>query len=618
MNTCWEDIFSASLKNWDERDHWETNQDHLVLKSGQNLLANHQQLHKACRHLQEKAAYLVTMVATDERYLEDGCFKLYYVFSHENKDHFLILEYPLRDLVLSERLLPENPLSGYLLSGRCYPTIRHIFAAAASFEREIFDLFDLVAVVVDDAETISSADPLSDFVPSSFLLHNPYPPHLAPMEVSKRVDDIKKKIEEYTTPFINPGKGKVEEVLFPVGPIHAGVIEAGRFSFHIAGEVVDEVDIQLGYKHKGIEKLFQAKFSILDGWQLAERVSGDSSFSHSMAYCHAVEALARIEIPSKATLLRGLYLELERLYNHVGDSAALARDVAFDLVASEIAVIREYLVRLNAELSGHRFLRGTNRPGGVVLPLRQVKVLNRAYIDALTHKVSRNRFGSLEELIEEFRELGELLIRTPAFRERAINTGNLKTDQALKHGATGLVARASGIGQRDFRVNHPSGIYQLEPDLQMKVGLRTQLQKNEEPKRPRMSGDVFSRLDMRLHEVNTSFQVIQHILGTLEISPSDTLIEPFIDEAIRRAENFEFALGYVEGWRGDIVYWVMKDRFNRIFRCKVRDPSFLNWPALRVAVIPDDPDQPDATGNILPDFPVINKSFNLSYSGHDL
>lgn len=629
MNTCWEDILLHTPDEyWEERDRWQSNQDQLVFRNRGNLQANYQYLREVCQCLQEQSAYLVTLAADDERDLEDGCFKLYYVFSHRDLDHFLILTYPLREHTLPDYQLSESQLSGYLLSGRCYPSIRDIFVAATSFEREFMAQYGLSAVRIDSSPTslasiVSPMDALSETSPDNFLLHDAYPPHLNPMEAGKRMEEVIKEIERkrngrHVAPIEQTnGEEKIENIL-TVGPIHAGVIEAGRFTFSIAGETIDDVHIQLGFKHKGIEKLFQTKFSMLDGWRLAERISGDSSFAHSLAYCHAVEALAHIEVPPKATWLRGLLLELERLYNHIADSAALAHDVAFDLGASEIAVLREYLVRLNAGLTGHRFLRGINRPGGVVFPLQQQEVLDQAYIDTLMAKVSRNRFSTLGDLIAEFYELGELLIRTPAFRERAINTGNLKEEQARTLGATGLVARASGMVERDFRVNHPSGIYKLEPELQKLIDLRAHFAENEGLNRPHTSGDVFSRLDMRLHEVATSYSVIRHILATVAIGPDDELIEPDTEEAIRAARNFEFALGYVEGWRGDIMYWLMKDRFNKIFRCKVRDPSFLNWPALRVAVIPDDKTQADTTGNILPDFPVTNKSFNLSYSGHDL
>src|SRR6266702_6213557 len=615
MNPCWEDILDADFEHWEERYRWELNQDHLVFKSNKGLFSDYHQLCQICQRLQKQSAHLVTIVANDERHLEDECFKLYYVFSHNVEDHFLILEYSLHEYTIPEHLPPDHALSRYLLQGRTYPSIRKIFAGATSFEREIFDLFGLTTFVADPSndsriEAVSSTIPLSETVPSGFLLHAAYPPHLAPLEASKKVGDIQKEIERYSAPIKDVSNGKAHEVVLPVGPIHAGIIEAGRFSFHIAGEVMDDVDIQLGFKHKGIEKLFQTKFSLLDGWQLAEKVSGDSSFSHSLAYCHAVEALTRIEVPQKAIWLRGLFLELERLHNHIGDCAALAHDVSFDIVASEIAVIREHLVRLNAELTGHRLLRGVNRPGGIALPDRTI-VFNEEYFHKSVQKASRNKYADLNGLFEQFHELGALLLRTPAFRDRALNTGTLDKDQANALGATGLVARASGIQQRDFRINHPFGIYLIEPKLRELVDLRSNVQYNQELKKLRMSGDVFSRIEMRLHEVDTSMQVIQQILKTLQISSDDDLMAPYVEETIRRAENFEFALGYVEGWRGDIVYWIMKDRFNKIFRCKVRDPSFLNWPALRRAVIPDDPGQPDTTGNILPDFPIINKSFNL-------
>jgi Ni,Fe-hydrogenase III large subunit len=629
MNNCWEGILpSTAIECWEERDRWEANQDYLVFRNNGNLLANCQQFHDICQRLRERSAYLVTMAATDERFLEDGCYKLRYVFSHQVKDHFLILEYPLSKHVPPTGS-PENGVNSYLQAGACYPSIRDEFKAAIPFERKIFDLVGLVAVSTSasgDAPPASSQtyvtpiDAVPEHAPGGFLLHYPYPPHLHPLAADKRTEDIVEEIEYYAVPAgqiaSKRDRRHVENVM-PVGPIHAGVIEAGHFSFYIAGEVVDDLDIQLGFKHKGIEKLFQTKFSLLDGWQMAERISGDSSFSHSLAYCYAVEALAHIEIPLKATLLRGFLLEMERLYNHIGDTGALAKDVAFDLVASEISVIREYLVRLYARLTGHRFLRGVNRPGGAVLPLCHEDVFNQQHIDKLAHEVSFKRFSSLESMVEAFGELGELLIRTPAFRDRAINTGKLTENQARDIGATGLAARASGIRERDFRVNHPSGIYNLEQHPRKIVDLQARLQEQGELIRPRMSGDVFARLDMRLHEVNTSLEVIKYILEGLEITTKDELIAPHIEEAVKIVPNYEFALGYVEGWRGDIVYWIMKDRFNKIFRCEARDPSFLNWPALRLAIIPDDPSQADETGNILPDFPVINKSFNLSYSGHD-
>ena len=305
MNACWEDIFSAHIENWGERYCWELNQDHVVFKRGKEkkLESDYRRLSKVCEQLYKKSAYLVNIVATDERLLEDGCFKLYYVFSRDADDHFLILEYPLGEYTPAGGESREHSLSDYLPDGRAYPSIREAFAAAIPFEREIFDLFDLAAVVVSASGKVSSIDSLLETVSGRFLLHSPYPPRLAPLEIGKKVGDIQREIEEYESPVREAGSKKYGEVILPVGPIHAGVIEAGHFAFHITSEVIDDVQIQLGFKHRGIEKLFQTKFSLLDGWQLAEKVSGDSSFSHSLAYCHAVEALAHIEPPMKAVWL---------------------------------------------------------------------------------------------------------------------------------------------------------------------------------------------------------------------------------------------------------------------------------------------------------------------------
>ena len=289
------------------------------------------------------------------------------------------------------------------------------------------------------------------------------------------------------------------------------------------------METQLGYKHRGIEKQFQTYFSLIDGWKLAEKISGDSSFSHSLAYCHAVEALANIEVPARAIWLRGLFLELERLYNHISDCASLAHDVAFDIVASEISVINEYLVRLNAELTGHRRLRGVNRPGGIALPDRSI-VFDEEYLNKMLQKASQNKYNNLKVLFERFHELGVLILRTPAFRDRVLNNGTFNKDQANALGAKGLVARASGIRQRDFRINHPFGVYLIEPRLRGLVDLRNGDQEKLELDKLRMSGDIFSRLEMRLHEVDTSSQVIQEIIKVLHITSEDDLITPYIEE----------------------------------------------------------------------------------------
>ncbi len=206
-------------------------------------------------------------------------------------------------------------------------------------------------------------------------LHSAYPPKLWPLRRDQTLGQIIERIEKWEAEAANadsdselPDDLAQGEMILPVGPVHAGVIGPGRFYFRVAGDVIRDLAIKLGYAHKGVERLFQSKFSLRDGWKLAERITGDSAFSHSLAYCQAVESLARVKVSLRAEYLRALFIELERITNHIGDTAAIAHDVAFDLLASNLAVLCEKMLRLNAHVAGHRLLRGLNRPGGIALP----------------------------------------------------------------------------------------------------------------------------------------------------------------------------------------------------------------------------------------------------------
>jgi Ni,Fe-hydrogenase III large subunit len=514
---------------------------------------------------------LVTALANDENELEDQCFKLYYLFSHPGDDLFLIIE------TLLERGSSE------------YASIYSIYPAIAPFEQEITDFFGLYPK--EHSERASRHQ----------YLHECYPTDFYPLRRDKTLEDIHKSLEGYRSPPVNsqgdeqpPPEG---EVYLPIGPIHAGVIEPGHFLFRIGSEVIEGVSIRLGYTHKGIERLFQTNYTLQDGWRLAEQVSGDSSFAHSMAYCQAVEVLAGTAISTEATLLRGLFLELERMANHIGDGAALAHDMALDVVASELAVLREEVMMMNGRLAGNRFLRGLNRPGGVLLP----NPLNTLDIQSVVSRVSTHVL-----------EMSCLLIERNDFRERTINIGVLPSSTAEKIGVTGLIARASGV-ERDFRVQHPFGPFASE---QVSTLIQDHAQDSRllpVMHRP-MTGDVFSRFLMRIQEISLSSQLIEKFLEACSPSQACDFRRPI---NLSKIPNFEFGLGYVEGWRGDIVYWVMKDKFERIYRCKVRDPSTLNWPGLKSAVEPQKVNE-EWVETMLADFPIINKSFNLSYSGNDL
>ncbi len=550
-------------------------EQHFVVEDGEDLV-------NLCRWAREQGYYLCTLIASDERLLEDNAFKLYYVLSAPEED-FLVLEHPLR--------AAEHPTQ--------YLSIRNVFPAVEPLEREMYDHFGLSPF---DQSTEN---------PDGFALHTPYPVDLYPLRRTRPIANLMERLEKMSgkQPAADP---RLPEgvLILPVGPIHAGVIEPGHFAFHVAGEVVEELSIRLGYKHKGIEKLFETEYLLEDGWRLAELVSGDSSFAHSLAYCQAVEALAGLEPPDKAIHLRGLFLELERLYNHIADVGALAHDMAFDLVASPMAALREALVQLNQRMTGHRYLRGVNRPGGILL----IDWPDLADAEA-----------TLSDVVERFLGLSKLVLEMPACRDRAITTGILTQQEAWRLGATGLAARASGWIDHDCRLRHPQGIYawksirqQIEatitPDDEEAVDRRVPVFVSD------LQGDVFARMALRVAEVETSTRIVQELIQELQKAGSEERTYLPIDDKLRAVLNYEFGLGYTEGWRGDIFYWVMKGPNQTIFRCKVRDPSLFNWPALSQAVVrkTKEKDEINYWENILADFPLINKSFNLSYSGHDL
>jgi len=599
MPDIYDGVRQSCQQSWLELPRRAPNEVHFVISDSEDL-------DRLCAWAKQQNYYLCTMVTNDERALEDHVFKLYYVFSA-----------PQGDLVILEHLLNDPK---HLEQ---YPSIREVFPSVEGLELEAYDMIGL--------------SPLDYPIPHGFVLHEPYPPDLYPLRPRRSPKVlIEERIEKHIKPPSPPLPQLPDGMFFlPVGPIHAGIIEAGHFRFHVAGEVIENLDIRLGYKHRGIEKLFQAQYTVEKGWELAEKVSGDSSFAHAMAYCQAAEALAGIEsLPQSALYWRGLFLELERIYNHINDVGALVHDMTFDLVASEIAVLREKMMRLNQHLTGHRLLRGVNRPGGIVLKrVPDWEALQTEVVD----------------ITGEFLRLGELIMKMPACRDRAFTTGVMTGQQVKKFGATGLAARAAcgasdilgtaladELRQHDFRLKHPQGVYKLHTKLCDEIRA-TIVTENTKPSasfrrvqvfQKDLQGDVFARLALRVAEVETSSRIIQRLASRMKkFAASElALIEPDIfTQALRKTPNFEFGIGYVEGWRGDIFYWLMKGPGNTIFRCKVRDPSLFNWPALRLATIRkpkletnDKTQSQDYWENILADFPLINKSFNLSYAGHDL
>jgi len=354
----------------------------------------------------------------------------------------------------------------------------------------------------------------------------------------------------------------------PVGPVHAGIIEPGHFRFGVAGEPVLYLQLRLFYVHKGTEKRFERvpwRHAIF----LAESISGDTAVAHALAFAHAVERLADVTVPDRARALRVVLLELERIYNHVADIGAIATDVAFTIPASRAQALREGLVRLQDAVFGTRLLRNTIAVGGVTRDL-----------PPQGHDRLRTHLRGFEK---EFDALVRLLIDSGTFTDRVDATGVLTHQAARDLGIVGVAARASGV-DADLRRDHPHDAYErLTFEVPVEDG-----------------GDVRARLMVRAREIVQSLSILRQVLDRLPESPIAAPVPAVLPPLAS-------ALGWAEAWRGPCTHWVATDERGEITRVKITDPSFLNWPGLAHAV----------PGNIVPDFPVINKSFNLSYSGND-
>jgi Ni,Fe-hydrogenase III large subunit/Ni,Fe-hydrogenase III component G len=402
--------------------------------------------------------------------------------------------------------------------------------------------------------------------PARVALHDDWPEGAWPLRKDFSLDGAVPRMPCDFHPF-RPVTGEgVFQV--PVGPVHAGIIEPGHFRFGVAGEPVLYLQLRLFYVHKGIEKQFE-RLPWHHGLFLAESISGDTAVGHALAYAHALERLADVAVPPRARALRVVLLELERIYNHTSDIGALATDVAFMVPASRAQVLREGLVRLQDQLFGTRLLRGTIALGGVKRDLSQHGCDSlRTHLDAFE---------------KEFDSLITLLIDAGTFTDRVDGTGILTNQAARDLGIVGLAARASGV-DGDFRRDHPHDAYEgLRFGVPVEAG-----------------GDVRARLMVRAREVEQSLMILRQMLDQLPDAP---IVARWPGALPARSS----ALGWVEAWRGPCMHWVATGEQGEIVRVKVTDPSFLNWPGLVHAV----------PGNIIPDFPVINKSFNLSYSGND-
>ena len=353
----------------------------------------------------------------------------------------------------------------------------------------------------------------------------------------------------------------------PVGPIHAGIIEPGHFRFSQAGEAILQLDAKLFFTHRGIEKSVEGR-TPMEALPIVERICGACSVANTLSYCQAVEKLSEAKVPYRAWLIRTLILEMERLYNHIGDTGNICAGVGFSPVISMGTRLKEYLMQLNELLTGSRFLRGMIIPGGVRMDAE----------DTALEEVEE----VLKEVENVYADMVHIMWEQANFVNRIRTTGHIRENTAFDLAMVGVGARASG-SNRDSRKDMGFGIYD---ELDFNVVTET-------------AGDVEARIKVRVGEVKESLSLVRQLMRKLRRNA-----ETELSVDLGELRTLEGSWGISESARGDNLHWLMLDAEGRIDRLFIRSASYPNWPALTIAV----------QGDIIPDFPLINKSFELCYA----
>jgi Ni,Fe-hydrogenase III large subunit len=446
-------------------------------------------------------------------------------------------------MALLDKETSKVAVISYTCKSGKYPSVAARHPPAIRLERAIRDLFGLDAVDTPDARPwldlgfwsvrhpLGKKGPARDPVPYKFL----------------------------------PSEGEGLHQI-PVGPVHAGIIEPGHFRFTANGEHVVRLEQRLGWVHKGIESLMHGA-TLEKAAKLASRASGDSTVAYAFAFAQAAEAAMQVKVPLRATYLRGLMAELERLANHFGDIGAICNDASFSLMYAQCGILRERTLRAAEACFGHRLMMDAIVPGGVA---RDIALEGTEHVKTLLAEVRRI-----------FPRLIELYDNTASLQDRTVTTGIVRPELARQFGAGGYVGRASG---RAFDARRAL-TYAPYDKLSFEVPVLA-------------AGDVNARVWIRIREIEQSVSLIEQILAA---APSGE-----IKATIGKTKSCE-GLGVAEAFRGDVLVWLKLDGKGRVARCHLRDASWFQWPLLEAAI----------EGNIVADFPLCNKSFNCSYSGHD-
>jgi Ni,Fe-hydrogenase III large subunit/Ni,Fe-hydrogenase III component G len=487
-----------------------------------------------------QAMALAMVVATDETTASDGDLKARYVFEPTVSgapDQFVTL------LVSLDPVHPE------------VPSLTTMLPAANWHEREMQDLFGIVPAGHPDPRTL--------------VVHDGWPSGVFPMR--KAFDESRRVPVEPAAEFphrLAEGEGVFE---IPVGPIHAGIIEPGHFRFTSVGETVLHLDARLFYTHRGLEKRMEG-LSPLDAFYVAERICGVCSLAHGLGYSEALEQIAGVEVPPRARLIRAVALELERLYNHVGDVGNICAGASFHYGAATGMRLKERLQQLNEQIAGNRFLRGLVVPGGVRLDLSD------ALLNVLVVTL-HDTLAGLDELMGRIEANSSIV-------DRLDDTGVLSHQAAVDLAVAGVAARASGV-DRDARRDHPHGAFAAEsaPDLRVPTVVE---------------GDAMARVMIRALEARESIRLVDEFVRKLEPGP----LQAALPEPV---PGGRIGIAAIESPRGEAVHWLRTDAAGRVERYHLRSPSYHNWPAVALA----------AETAIVPDFPLVNKSFELCYSCTD-